>query len=338
MMQKYFWLVWRAKNIVLALLVSLAFSVSPAWAQGDGASEAAQPVQVVATFSILADMVREVGGEQIVLTTIVGRNGDAHSFEPTPRDARALGQAQMLVRNGLSFEGWLPRLVEASGFKGVDVVASTGVQALHLDEAQSDEGEHAEHGRDAHDHAAHGSGHHHDGDLDPHAWQDLANGMIYVRNIAEGLAQIDPNHADQYRQRAQAYIDRLKAEDQAVRDQLATIPVARRVMMTSHDAFGYFGHAYGIRLISIVGISSEAEPTARMIASLIDQIRAEHIHALFLENAANPKLMQRIAQETDVRIGGMLYADALDAPEREAGSYLGMFRWNMQQLLTAFKG
>lgn len=334
-MQRHFWRFWRASVMVLAFLVGGA---SPAWAQESGASGVTAPVRVVATFSILADMVREVGGEQIALTTIVGRNGDAHSFEPTPRDARALGQARMLVRNGLGFEGWLPRLVEASGFSGLDVVASTGVQALHLDEASPDEGSHAEHAQEADDHADHGAEHHHDGDLDPHAWQDLSNGVVYVRNIAEGLAQIDPVHAGQYRRRAQAYIDRLMVEDRAVRDQLATVPAARRVMMTSHDAFGYFGHAYGIRLISIVGISSDAEPTARTIASLIDRIRAEHIHALFLENAANPKLMQRIAQETGVRVGGMLYADALDAPEREAGSYLGMFRWNMQQLLAAFKG
>lgn len=329
-MQKYFWRFWRFWRVSGVVLAFLMGGTNPAWAQGSRASDVPEPVRVVATFSILADMVREVGGEQIALTTIVGRNGDAHSFEPTPRDARALGQAQMLVRNGLGFEGWLPRLVEASGFSGLDVVASTGVQALHLDEASPDEGNHAEHTQEA--------GHHHDGDLDPHAWQDLSNGVVYVRNIAEGLVQIDPEHADQYRQRAQAYIDRLMAEDRAVRDQLAMIPAVQRVMMTSHDAFGYFGHAYGIRLISIVGISSDAEPTARTIASLIDQIRAEHIHALFLENAANPKLMQRIAQETGVRVGGMLYADALDAPEREAGSYLGMFRWNMQQLLAAFKG
>lgn len=325
---------WRTGSIALALF---AACVSPVWAQTGDVPGATQPVRVVATFSILADMVREVGGEQVELTTIVGRNGDAHTFEPTPRDARALGHAQMLVRNGLGFEGWLPRLVEASGFSGLDVVVTTGVQVRHLDEAHSDEEEHAEHAHES-DHVAEAAGHRHDGNLDPHAWQNLSNGAVYVRNIAEALAQVDPGHATLYRQRAQAYIDRLMVEDRAVRDQLAMIPAARRVMMTSHDAFGYFGQAYGIRLISIVGISSEAEPTAGMIASLIDQIRAEHIHALFLENAASPKLMQRIAHETGVRVGGMLYTDALDAPNHEAGTYLGMFRWNMQQLLAAFKG
>lgn len=325
---------WRVGGAALAILLA---GVNPSWAQASDATGAMPPVRVVTTFSILADMVREVGGEQIALTTIVGRNRNAHTFEPTPHDARALGHAQMLVRNGLGFEGWLPRLMEASGFSGLDVVATMGVQTLQLDEAQSDEGLHAEHA-DETNHAEDEARHHNDGDLDPHAWQDLSNGVVYVRNIAEGLAQVDPVHAEQYRQRAQAYIARLKAEDQAVRDQLAMIPAAQRVMMTSHDAFGYFGRAYGIRLISIVGLSSDAQPTARVIASLIDQIRAEHIHALFLENAANPKLMQRIAQETGVRVGGMLYADALDAPTHEAGTYLGMFRWNMQQLLAAFKG
>ncbi|MBV6272604.1 metal ABC transporter substrate-binding protein [Alcaligenaceae bacterium CGII-47] len=313
MIEKVLLQFWRHGRFALVLFVACAGSV---WAQADHALgvPSTSPVRVVATFSILADMVREVGGEQITLTTIVGRNGDAHTFEPTPRDARALAHAQMLVRNGLGFEGWLPRLVQASGFDGLDVVAATGVQALRLGEDTA----------------------HHDGNLDPHAWQDLSNGVVYVRNIAHGLAEVDPGHAQQYWQRAQAYIARLQAEDRAVRDRLAKIPAAQRVMMTSHEAFGYFGHAYGIRLISIVGISSEAEPTARTIASLIDQIRTEHIHALFLENAANPKLMQRIAQETGVRMGGMLYADALDAPEREAGTYLGMFRWNMQQLLATF--
>lgn len=324
---------WRALGMGLALFVAC---MSPVAAQTGAAPSPGEPVRVVATFSILADMVREVGGEQVALTTIVGRNGDAHTFEPTPRDARALGHAQMLVLNGLGFEGWLPRLAEASGFSGLEVVATLGVSARRLDASQAEEGVQAAAHTEA-EHADAGDEHHHDGGLDPHAWQDLSNGAIYVRNIADGLAQIDPAHAALYRQRAQAYIERLMAEDRAVREQLATIPAARRVMMTSHDAFGYFGQAYGIRLISIVGISSEAEPTARMIASLIDRIRAEHIHALFLENAANPKLMQRIASETGVRVGGMLYADALDAPEREAGTYLGMFRWNMQQLLAAFK-
>lgn len=302
-------------------IVLMALSLGCVHAQG---VDADGRVRVVATFSILADMLREVGGDRIALTTIVGRDRSPHTFEPTPRDARALGDAQLLVRNGLGFESWLPRLLEASAFKGRDVVASTGVEPLSLDKEAGE----AAHGDEDHDHLA--------GDIDPHAWQDLGNGAIYVRNIAEGLAQVDPSHAAEYRWRAQAYTDRLKVEDHLLREQLAAIPTEKRVMMTSHDAFGYFGRAYGLRLISIVGISSDAQPTARSIAALIEQIRAHHIHALFLENAVSPKLMEQIARETGVRIGGTLYSDALGPVGHEAGTYLGMFKWNAQQLLEAF--
>ncbi|MDN5842713.1 MAG: zinc ABC transporter substrate-binding protein [Alcaligenaceae bacterium] len=317
------------RKLVFAMVLT-ALSLGPAHAQDTGVDDR---VRVVATFSILADMVREVGGDRIALTTIVGRDRSPHTFEPTPSDARALGRAQLLVHNGLGFESWLPRLLEASAFKGLDLIASTGVQPLHLDEeageADHDDGDHGP----GHD----GGHHHHAGDIDPHAWQDLGNGVIYVRNIAEGLAQIDPAHAVGYRRRAQAYTERLRAEDRSIRDQIAAIPAEKRIMMTSHDAFGYFGHAYGVRLISIVGISSDARPTARAISTLIDRIRAQHIHALFLENAANPKLMEQIARETGVRIGGTLYSDALGPVGHEAGTYLGMFKWNAQQLLDAFE-
>lgn len=161
--------------------------------------------------------------------------------------------------------------------------------------------------------------------------------MIYVRNIARGLAAADPAHAEEYHQRAEAYAARLMDEDRAWRASLAAIPQARRVMMTSHDAFGYLGRAYGIELISVLGLSSEAEPAARTIAGLIDRIRARGIHAIFLERAVNPTLMRRITQETGVRIGGTLYSDTLDEPGTPAGSYLGMFRWNAQQILAAFQ-
>lgn len=317
------------KKYVFAIVL-MALSLGSARAQDAVADDR---VRVVATFSILGDMLREVGGDRIALTTIVGRDRSPHTFEPTPRDARALGQAQLLVRNGLGFEAWLPRLLEASAFKGLDLVASTGVQTLRLDEeagetAHDDHDEDEDHGDEHH--------HHHAGDIDPHAWQDLGNGAVYVHNIAEGLAQVDPSHAAEYRQRAQAYTERLKAEDRSLRERLAAIPAEKRVMMTSHDAFGYFGRAYGVRLISIVGISSDAEPTARTISALIDNIRTQHIHALFLENAANPKLMQQIARETGVHVGGTLYADALGPIGHEAGTYLGMFKWNADQLLAAF--
>ncbi len=265
---------------------------------------------VIASFSILGDMVREVGGDDIRLSVIVGPMSDAHTFEPTPRDARALGAARVLVINGLGFESWLPRLIEAAGFQGREIVATRGIEPLRLD-------------------------HGHDG-VDPHAWQNLANGVVYVQNIALGLAEADPAHASAYYARADDYIRRLRKADADWRRQLDAVPKERRVLATSHDAFAYFGAAYGIRVLSVVGLSGDAEPSAQSMAKLIQQIRQQSIRALFLEHGSNARLLQQIAAETGVQPGGTLYADTLDRPGHEASTYLGMFHWNTQMVLKAF--
>jgi zinc/manganese transport system substrate-binding protein len=271
-------------------------------------------------------MVREVGGDDVRVTVVVPPLGDPHTFEPAPRDARALAEAKVLVVNGLGFESWMPRLVQAAGFSGRKIVASQGVRARELDDADTDPHETPV----PSDAAVHG------GTLDPHAWQDLGNGVIYVRNIAQGLAQADPVHAAGYEARAQAYAARLRAADAQWRAQLAAVPAGRRVLATSHDAFGYFGAAYGIQVLSVVGVSSEAEPSARVMADLVRQIRAHRIRALFLEHGGNSRALEQIAAETGVKPGGELFADTLDVPGREASTYLGMFRWNTGLLLRAF--
>ncbi|WP_424258463.1 metal ABC transporter solute-binding protein, Zn/Mn family [Castellaniella sp.] len=328
-----------------ALALCVAVGIAPSAVQAAGASEDAR-LPVVASFSILGDIVREVGGDDIRLDVLVGPMRDAHTFEPTPKDARALGRARVLVVNGLGFESWMPRLVEAAGFKGAVIEASRGVQPRRLDDEESAREAHehgaADHGHahvdDAgdhdhdHDHAAHDHG-----GVDPHAWQDLANGVIYARNIARGLAEADPAHAAAYEARAEAYVQALQRADADWRQRLAAVPADRRVLATSHDAFGYFGAAYGIEVLSVVGLSSEAEPSARAMADLVTRIRAHHIRALFLEQGGNARALQQIAAETGVKPGGALYADTLDLPGHEASTYLGMFRWNTQQLLQAFQ-
>lgn len=276
----------------------------------------AEPLRVVASFSILGDMVREIGGDDIHLDVLIGPMREAHTFEPSPRDARALGAAQVLVVNGLGFESWMPRLLEASGFKGLEVTASRGVKPRLVGAGESDD-------------AAPGT-------VDPHAWQDLANGVLYVRNIARGLAQADPAHASAYLARADAYVGQLSQADAQWRQHLAAIPEEHRVLATSHDAFGYLGAAYGIRILSLVGVSSEAEPSARAMADLLKRIRAGHVRALFLEQGGNSRALQQLAREAGVSMGGALYADTLDRPGHEASTYLGMFRWNTQRLLQAF--
>ncbi|MBB1627455.1 metal ABC transporter substrate-binding protein [Achromobacter sp. UMC71] len=300
-----------------------------------GAAHAAQPLQAVASFSILGDIVREVGGDDVQLTTLVGPDGDAHEYEPTPADAKKLSVAKVLFVNGLDFEAWLPRLVKASGFAGQTVVASKGITPRKFAGHGHDHGDKDQDHGSAHAHGGE-DGHHH-GDADPHAWQNLANGVIYARNVADGLAAADPAHADAYRQRADAYIARLQAADAAVRKTFAAIPAERRKVVTSHDAFGYFGDAYGVEFISAVGVSTAAEPAAGDVARIIEQVKRDKVPAVFVENITSPRLVQQIARETGAKVGGTLYSDALSKPGQPGATYLEMFEWNVRQLAAALQ-
>ncbi|MGS1008494.1 metal ABC transporter substrate-binding protein [Achromobacter anxifer] len=297
-----------------------------------GGAQAAEPLKAVASFSILGDIVREVGGADVSVATLVGPDGDAHEYEPTPGDAKKLAAARVLFVNGLDFETWMPRLAKASGFAGATVVASQGVKPRTFAGGGHDDGHDHDHDHD-HDH---GHGHHHGG-ADPHAWQNLANGVIYARNVAEGLAAADPAHADAYRQRALAYIARLQALDVQVRKTFAAIPAERRKIVTSHDAFGYFGDAYGVAFIPAMGVSTDAQPAAGEVARIIEQVKRERVPAVFVENISSPKLVQQISRETGAKVGGTLYSDALSKPGQPGATYLEMFEWNARQLAAAMQ-
>jgi zinc/manganese transport system substrate-binding protein len=330
-------------------IASLAFMFFAPLARAADAP-AVGPLRVVASFSILGDMVRQIGGDDVKVDTLVGPDGDAHEYEPTPADARALSAAKMLVINGLGFETWMNRLVKTAGFKGLTVVASAGVRPRDFseDQAGGHEGEEgggmpgAGTGKDA-DHAAdarHGAAPAraaHSVHVDPHAWQNLANGALYARNIGAALAKADPAHAEAYRRRTEAYVARIQALDQRVKQAFAALPPERRRVVTSHDAFGYFGQAYGVTFISTMGISTDAEPSAGDVARIIDQVRREKVPAVFLENVSNPRLGQRIARETGAKLGGTLYSDALAKPGLPASTYLGMFEWNLAAFMAALK-
>ncbi|WP_315123727.1 metal ABC transporter solute-binding protein, Zn/Mn family [Comamonas antarctica] len=288
---------------------------------------AAARLPVVASFSILADLAREVGGEMVDVTALVGPDGDAHVFEPTPRQARQLQQARVLVSNGLGFEPWLPRLKNAAGFGGVEIVAAQGIAPRAMPASA--------HGEHAHGHA-HGHAHAHaHGGADPHAWQDVRNAIAYVGNIARGLAQADPANAARYRQRATGYVARLAALDAQLRAQFAGLPPQRRSVVSTHDAFGYFAQAYGLRFIPVRGLSTEAEPSARDLAQLIRQVRQERVGAIFLENISDPRLLEQLARETGVALGGRLYSDALSAPGGPAATYVEMMQANAASLFQA---
>ena len=284
------------------------------------ASFAADKLPVVASFSILGDLVRVVGGERVSVTTLVGPDEDAHVFEPKPADAKAIVQSRLLVVNGLGFEPWAQKLAKSAGYKGATVVASKGVKPRAM------AGE-AGHGDKGHAHA----------ENDPHAWQNPGNVVVYARNISAALSQADPAGSPVYQANTDAYVKELQALDAWAGAQFASIAADRRKVITSHDAFGYFGAHYGIRFLAPQGVSTDAEPSAKNVAQLIRQIQREKISAVFVENMSNPKLLAQISKDAGVSVGQTLYVDALSAVGGPADSYLKLMRHNVTQLAAGMK-
>lgn len=288
----------------------------------------AQALEVAASFSVLGDLVSQVGGERVKVRTLVGPDADAHAFQPRPSDAREVGGAALVVVNGLGFDDWMLRLARAGGFKGKVVVASDGIPTLAMS-ADDDHGHH-------HDH-----GHGHDRDekggkaVDPHAWQDVGNVRRYVANIADALAAADPAGATAYRDNAARYDAELQALDSEIRSTVGALPAERRKLVSSHAAFAYFGRAYGIEFLAPVGVSNNAEPTAKGVARLIRQLKAEKVPAVFIENVADPRLIERIRSESGATIGGTLYSDALSAADGPAPTYVKMMRANLGVIANA---
>lgn len=278
-------------------------------------AQAADKLPVVASFSILGDLVRVVGGQRVSVTTLVGANEDAHAFEPKPADAKAILQSRLLFTNGLGFEPWAQKLARSAGYQGVTVVASAGVKPRTL----SDEKNHAHQGH-AHDEA------------DPHAWQNPENVVLYVRNIASALSQADLAGRALYQANSAAYVQELQALDAWAKAQFAVIPVAKRKVITSHDAFGYFAAHYQIEFLAPQGVSTETEPSAKQVAQLIRQIQREKIKAVFIENMNNPKLLAQLSKDAGVSVGASLYADALSSADQPGATYLQMMRHNVTQL------
>ncbi|WP_299566352.1 metal ABC transporter substrate-binding protein [Enterovirga sp.] len=281
---------------------------------GLAAQDAPARVPVVATFSILADVAREVGGERVLVSALVGPDQDAHAYEPSPADAARLSEARLVIANGLGFEGWIDRLIKAAGSGVPPVIASRGVKPIQS--------------------AGHGHGHGH-GHSDPHAFQNVANVKLYVANIRDGLSRVDPAGRPVFEANAARYLAELDRLESEIRAGIGRIPPANRRVITSHDSFSYYGAAYGLRFVAPRGISSQSEISARDIATIVRQIRAEKIPAVFLENVTDARLMDRIAKESGARIGGKLYSDALSGPDGPAASYLAMMRQNLRTLLAA---
>ncbi|MBR1218737.1 metal ABC transporter substrate-binding protein [Bradyrhizobium sp. U87765 SZCCT0131] len=298
----------RRRSVIFALAFA-ALAVTHADA------EEAPRLNVVATFSILADFARNVGGDRVNVTALVGPDSDTHVYTPTPEDAKRVSEAKLVIVNGLGLEGWLPRLVKSSGDRAIIVTATKGIVTRKPPAG------------DDHGHA-----------FDPHAWQSVSNAKIYVANIRDALIAADPPSAEIYRGNAQAYLAELDKLDRDVRAAVDSIPADRRRVISTHDAFGYFAAAYGITFIAPQGVSTESEVSARDLAAIVRQIKADAIPAVFLENITDPRLMRQIATETGARIGGTLYSDSLTGEKGEAPTYIAMVRHNIKALTSALSG
>ena len=314
------------KPLVAAAAVLAAVIVGVSEPAGAGGK-----LRAVASFSILGDLVSRVGGDRVVVTTVVGANGDAHVYEPKPGDAKAVAAAQVLVVNGLGFEGWLDRLVEASGYQGTTVIATEGIETHEMGRDHKREtGENGE--------PAEGEAGDDPGVVDPHAWQNAGNALIYVKNIAAALCTADAAGCAAYKANAESFSRELQAVDVEIKAAVARVPEARRTVITSHDSFGYFSHAYGIRFLAPEGIGTERAASARDVAKLIEQIREDEASALFVENIADPRLIEQIGEETGVEVGGELFSDALSDANGPAPTYIDMMRHNARLLTEAMLG
>ncbi|KAB8305832.1 MULTISPECIES: metal ABC transporter substrate-binding protein [Rahnella] len=272
----------------------------------------AKTVDAVASFSILGDIVQEVGGEHVKVTTLVGPDGDPHSFEPSPKDSKAINASDVVFVSGLGLEGWIDRLVKASGYKGHLVTASEGVNSRKMEE---------------------------DGKqiTDPHAWNSMANGVIYATNVMNALIKADPEDADYFRQRGTAYIEQLQKLDAWAKTEFTGIPQSKRKVLTSHDAFGYFGQEYHVSFMAPVGFSTEAEASASGVASLIKQIKEEKVKTYFIENQTDPRLVKQIAAASGAQPGGELYPEALSGPQGPATTYVKAFKHNVETIVASMK-
>jgi zinc/manganese transport system substrate-binding protein len=291
------------KRTLTAICFALALA-SPA---------SAAKLKIVASFSVLGDMVQTIARDHADVTTLVGPDGDAHTFEPSPADAKTIAGADLIFVNGLGLERWMEGLANSADYKGPLVAASEGVTPRTMVEAE--EGNQTV--------------------TDPHAWQDLKNGVIYTRNIVAALSKADPNDAADFEAAGKNYADTLRALDGDVRQMIGTVPPSKRRVITSHDAFGYFGGAYGVEFLAPEGLSTESEASAGDVAKLVAQIRREGIKALFVENVTDPRMIEMISKETGVKLGGALYSDALSPPNGPAPHYVDMFRNNVPKLVAA---
>lgn len=307
----------KLRNDISLYIRSFVALIASIFLASGALAQPAKPLRIVASFTILADLTREIAKDRATVIALVGTDSDAHAYSAAPADAKSVKAADLVVVNGLGFEGFMPRLIKGSGTRAPVVIATKGVKVLEPEGAP-----------------AHGHAH---GKLDPHAWQSIENVKQYVVNIRDGLIEIDPAGAEAYRANAQAYLAALTALKTEMEKEFASIPREKRVIVTSHDALAYFGREFGFTLEAVQGVSTESEPSAKDVARIIRVVRAKKARAIFVENMTNPKIAEQIARETGAKVGGTLFSDALSDENGPAPTYIAMMRHNAKTLVQALK-
>lgn len=274
------------------------------------------PLKITATFSILGDLIKNVGKDEVEVTSVVGPNSDTHVYEPTPKDIQNLTLADLVFMNGLFFEGWMDRLIDPKDIgKRVIIVSTHITPRTH-----------------AHQNCTHNT---HPDAIDPHAWHSIPNVITYVHEIERALSAHRPDSKTFFQENAKAYIQKLTTLHHKLQDRFAQIPENKRLAVSTHDGFGYLGETYGIRFISPLGLSTEAEASAKSLAQVIDTIKTLKVPLVFVENITSTRLMQQLCEETGTQLGPTLYSDALSPKEGPAGSYLDMMDHNTSHLLRS---
>ena len=292
--------------------------------------------KIVVSFSILEDLVSVIGGKRVHVTSLVRRNMDSHMFQPTPRQAKIVASADLVIMNGLGFEGWMERLVKASGYKGKTIVATDNIPKLKFEDDHDDHDDHKKddhgHKKDHDDH--HGHGH---GEWDPHVWLSVPKMKIYVTNVAEAMSRMDPSSKTYYMKNLKKYISDLNNLDKFIRRSINSIPKKDRVVITSHEAFGHLSNEYGIEFLAPQGLSTETRASASKIASIVRFIKKHSVKAVFPENITDNRLIEQISKQTKIKIGASLYSDALSEKNGPAGTYLNYMRYNVNTIVNALK-
>lgn len=275
-------------------------------------AQASERPLVVTSASIFADMAQVISGDLVAVASVVPIGGDPHTYEPTPSDVQLIARANLILINGLTFEGWINEMIENSGTRASVALITEGLEAIASEEYQNSS--------------------------DPHAWMSAKNGLTYVANIRDALIRLDPANAEIYRFNAGLYSLQLKDLDLYIQAQIARIPEYKRLLITSHDAFRYYGRQYGIQVEATLGTSTDAEVRTQDVARLTQLIRERQVPAIFVESTVNPKLIRQIASDQNVQIGGSLYADSLGEPGGVADTYLKMLQHNTDVIVAGLLG